>query len=80
MTLLDDRTFAHNDHFVAKVGDNVEIMTDQDDRKAGIPSDLVDKFENLSLHRHVQCAGRLVQNENGGMCGDGARNRSPLAL
>ena len=60
-------TGVHDRHPVAELGDDAEIMRDEDDRETPLPAQIVDQRQDLRLHGHVQRCGRLVGDDHVGV-------------
>ena len=78
--LLDDLAAAHHQHVVADVADHREVVADEDQPDAGVPSDVVEQVEDLGLDRHVERRHGLVEHEHPRRDGEGPRDRDALAL
>ena len=65
-TLLDHFAAVHHDDATAYVGDDAEVVADQDDRGAEIGVELAQEIEDLRLDRDVQRRRRLVGNSSMG--------------
>ena len=53
----------HHDHLVGHLSDDAEVVRDQDDRRAEFLLHAAEQPDDLRLHRHVECRGRLVGDE-----------------
>src|SRR6266550_9267486 len=52
VALLDDPARVHDEDTIGDVGDNAEVVRDQDDRGAEVALQVLDQLEDLSLNRH----------------------------
>ena len=50
----------HDCNAVCHLGDDAHIMTDEDNRCAGLLLQTADQSQDLGLHRNIQRRGRLV--------------------
>ena len=64
---------------VAEVGDDAEVVRDQDHRRAVLAHEAVEQREHLRLRRHVERGGRLVGDQHGRVVRDRDRDRDALA-
>ena len=53
-TALDDLTLRQDDHVVAKIFYDSDVVGDEDHREAQLVPDVEDQVEDLHLHGHVQ--------------------------
>ena len=79
-TGLDDHTVLHHGDVVGEVRDDTHVMGDQQDRAVQPVAQGAQQVEDLGLHRHVQCRGRLVGDQEGRVTGDRLRDHRALAL
>ena len=72
---FDNPALLHHGHAVAKVCDHAEIVGYED---VGEPVAVVQRsvVEDLGLHRHVECRGRLVQQQDARFEDQRARDRA----
>ncbi len=77
--LLDDLPGIHHQHARADVGDDAEIVADEDDGGAEFRVERPQKLENLRLDRHVQRGGRLVGDQQRGLVRQAHRQHDALA-
>jgi hypothetical protein len=64
VALLDDLAAAHHDHAVADVGDDAEVVRDDEQRHAVLLLQARTPAEHLGLHGHVERRGGLVGDED----------------
>ena len=76
--LLDDLAGVHDRHAVAHLGDDAEVVGDQDDRRPGLVAQVAHQVEDLGLDRHVERGRRLVGDEQLGLAGEGHRDHHAL--
>ncbi len=76
---LGDATGVHDHHPVAGLGDDREVVGDEDEREAELLAQLLEQLEDLGLDHHVQCGRRLVADDDGRVAGQGHRDHRPLA-
>ena len=60
---FDDFAVLHDDHAVAIVGDDAQVLRDQQHGRASAVRRLPHLIEELRLDRDVEAAGRLVRNQ-----------------
>ena len=77
--LLDHLPGIHHQHMIADLGDNPEIMRDEDHRRAGIPPKVAQKIENLRLNGHVERGCRLIRDDQRGITGERHGDHCALA-
>ena len=58
--VLHDPARVHHHHRVRGLGDDAEVVRDEDDADVELALDLLDQLEDLRLHRHVERGRRLV--------------------
>jgi hypothetical protein len=58
--LLDDAAGVHNRHAVAHLGHDAEVVSDEQQRHAGPPLEVLEHVEVLGLDGDVEVGGRLV--------------------
>ena len=61
---LDHAPCVHDDHAVGELGDQAEVVRDEDDRGVCLPLGRLDHLHDLSLDRHVERRRRLVGDEH----------------
>ena len=61
--VLDDLPFVHDADDVGDASDNAEIMCDEQKAHAEPCANAGKQFENLRLHGHVECRGRLIRDQ-----------------
>ena len=59
----------HHRHAVGGLGDHAHVVGDQHDRGAVLAAEFFQELDNLRLDRYVQCGGRLVGDDQLGLCG-----------
>jgi hypothetical protein len=79
-SLLDHLPGAHDRHPVAQLGDDGQVVADEQDGHAAGVTQLAQQLEHFGLHGHVQGAGRLVGQQHLGAQREGERDRDPLQL
>ena len=77
-SLLDQLTGIHHPHLVGDLGDDPEVMTDQQDGRAVVLAEPGDQTQYLSLDGDVQCGGRFVSDEYGWVIGQRCSDNDPL--
>src|SRR5207245_11507690 len=63
-TELDDAPGVHDRDPVGDVGDDTEVVRDQDNRRPEVVLELVEQLDDLRLDRHVERGGRLVGDQD----------------
>ena len=61
---LDHPAGVHHHHPVGDVGDDAEVVGDQDHREPALLVELLEQAEDLRLDRHVERRGRLVGDQH----------------
>src|SRR6266540_548611 len=77
--MLDDAPGVHDRYLVGELGDDAQIVRDQDDRRARFLAQRAHEVEDLRLDRHVECCGRLVGDKKVGLAGERHRDHDALA-
>lgn len=62
----------HHQHGVAHLGDDAQIVGDENDRQAEFFAAGCQQFENLGLNHHIESGRRLVGDDDFGVAGDQA--------
>ncbi len=75
---LDDLPRVHDDHAVGHLGDQSEVVRDQDRRGVRLVLCRLQHLENLRLDRDVKCGRRLVGDQQGRLVRDRHRNHRAL--
>ena len=70
----------HHDHLFAKLGDDTEVMGDEQDRRAGMALQVPDQPQDLLLHGDIERRGRLVRNDQLRLARKGDGDQDALAL
>ena len=78
-TLLRDAPGVHDHHPVAGLGDDREVVGDEDEGQAELLAQLLQQLQDLRLDHHVQGRRRLVADDDGRVAGQGHRDHRPLA-
>ena len=76
---LDDLAGVHDDHAVGQLGDQAEVVRDQDRRGVRLVLRLLQHLEDLRLDRHVERRRRLVGDQHGRLVRDRHRDHRALA-
>ena len=71
---------AQDKNFVGEIGDNTEIMRDQEHRHAACLLQALKQRENLRLYAHVERGRRLVGDQQAGISGKRHGDGDPLLL
>ena len=77
---LDDVSQVHHGDSIGNVADYREIVGDEDIRKVELFLQVLHQVHNLGLNGYIQCADRLVGNDNLGICRQGSSDADTLAL
>ena len=77
---LDLPTVPEDEHAVGDLGHDREVVTDEDERHPPLGDLPLQQVEHSGLHRHVERRRRLIGDEEGGVAGEGDRDRDALAL
>src|SRR6478735_11004622 len=80
LDLFNDFASFHDCDRAAHVGDDGQVMADEQIGQATIFPQIVQKIENFRLDRDIKCRGRLVEKQNGRIKNQGAGDRNTLAL
>ena len=70
-TVFDDLARIHDRHFVAHLGDDPQIVGDEDQRHAGVPLQVFEEVQILRLDGHIQVGGGLVGDDQFGAARQG---------
>ena len=76
---LDDAPGVHHGHSIAELGDDPEIVRDEDECQARLPLDLLQEAQILRLDRDVERGRGLVGDQQARLAGDRDRAGDPLA-
>ena len=68
------RPAVHDEDAVGDVGDDAEVVGDQDHRQAPLAVELLEQAQDLRLDRDVERGGRLVGDQHSGS------SESPIAI
>ena len=79
LALLHDLPLVHHDYSVGYLGDDAEIVRDEDDAYAQVVAQVAQQTEYASLHRHVQGGGWFVGEKNVRVGDQGHRDHGALA-
>ena len=75
---LDDAAVVHDGEPVAVLGDEAQVVGDQDKRRPSALAHLGEQVHDLRLHGHVQGGRWLVGDQEERVVGDGHRDHCPL--
>ena len=76
--LLDLAAGVHHEHAVGDLGDDAEVVGDQDDRRAEPLADVAQQVEDPRLDRHVERGRRLVGDQQLRVAGERHRDHHAL--
>ena len=76
---LDDPARVHHHHPLGDVGDDTDVVGDQDDRGAVIALEALHQLEDLRLDRDVECRRRLVGDQERRVARERHRDHHALA-
>ena len=76
---LDDLAGIHDVDPVAELGDDAEMVRDDDDDAVEVAAQLAQQMDDLRLHRHVERGGRLVGDQQAGIGEQRGGDGHPLA-
>ena len=76
--VLDDAAGVHDRYLVGELGDDAQIVRDQDDRRACFLAQHAHQVEDLRLDGHVERGGRLVGDKKVGLASERHRDHDPL--
>ncbi len=76
---LDDQAVVHDQHPVGDLGDDAEVVGDQDRRQAAFAVEPLEQGEDLGLHGDVERRRRLVGDQDLGLERQRHRDHRPLA-
>ena len=77
--LLDLAAGIHDDDALGHLGDDAEVVRDEDDGGAGLGLELAHEIEDLRLHGDVERGGRLVGDQQLGIAGERHGDHDALA-
>ena len=78
--LLDHAAVLHHDNAMRDLGDDAEIVRDEQDAGVAAFAQFLDEFQNLRLRGDVERGGRLVRDQQRGIEHQGGRDHDALAL
>ena len=78
--MLDDPAQIHDRHFGSDVFHHRKIVADEEISQSEVATQFRKQIEDLSLHRHVQGARRLVAHDDARLQHEGTRDRHTLPL
>ena len=76
--LLDDPPGVHHHHAVGDLGDDADVVRDQDDRRAELGLEPLDQLQDLGLDRDVERGRRLVGDQQVGVARERHRDHHAL--
>ena len=77
--LLGDPAGVHDQHPVARLGDDRQVVGDEDQRQAELVAEALEQLEDLGLDHDVEGGRRLVADDDRRVAGEGHRDHRPLA-
>ena len=77
---FDDLAEIHHQHAVAQQAHDVEVVADEQVAHAELVLELLQELQDHDLHRDVERRGRLVEDQQLGLDGDGAGDAHPRLL
>jgi hypothetical protein len=77
--LLDDPARVHDRHVVGLLGDDAEVVRDEEQRHAAALPQRAEQLEDLRLDRHVERRRRLVGDQHARLARDRDRDHDALA-
>ena len=77
---LDDPPREQHGYAVAHLGDECQVVRDEEDREPESGPQLDEHVEHLVAHRNVECGHRLIEDQRPRLAGQGARDGDALAL
>ena len=69
VVLLGHAAAVHHDHAIADLGDDPEVVGDEDDAHPEVAGDAAQQLEDLGLDHHVERGRRLVGDDHVGVAG-----------
>ena len=78
--VLDRFAVAHDQHVVAHLLDDGQVVGDEQIRQPHVALQLREQIEHMRLHRNIQRRSRFVEDQQLGLAGQGPRDAHPLAL
>ncbi len=79
-SLLDDLAGVHDRDVMGNLGDQSQVMRNEDRGEAELGLEIVQKLDDLLLDGHVQSGGGLVADDELGVAGQGHGDEHALAL
>ena len=77
--LLRHPTGVHDQHAVARLGDDRQVVGDEDQRQPELGAQLLEEAEDLRLDHDVEGGRRLVADDDGRVARERHRDHRPLA-
>jgi hypothetical protein len=76
--LLDNPSGVHHQHPMTDLGDDPQVVGDQDDAGPATGLQVAEQVEDLRLDRNVECRCRLVSDQDIRFAGKGHGDHDPL--
>ena len=76
---LGDPAGVHDHHPVARLGDDRQVVGDEDQRQPELVAERFEQLEDLGLDHDVERGRRLVADDERRVAGEGHRDHRPLA-
>ncbi len=76
--LLDEFSFEHNQNTIGKIGDDAEVVGDEEDGHAELITEIAKEIENLGLDGDIEGGGRFIGDEKFGLAGVGHGDHGTL--
>jgi len=76
--LLDEFSFEHNQNTIRKIGDDAEVVGDEEDRHAELIAEIAKEIENLGLDGDIEGGGGFIGDEKFGLAGEGHGDHGAL--
>ena len=78
--MLDHEAVLHHRDTIADLGRNAQVMGDEDHGNPELAAQVDQQFQDLSLHRDIECGHRLVGDQHGRLQRQRPGKPDPLTL
>ena len=76
--LLDEFSFEHNQNTIGEIGDDAEVVGDEEDGHAELITEIAKEVENLGLDGDIESGGGFIGDEKFGLAGEGHGDHGAL--
>jgi hypothetical protein len=76
--LLDEFSFEHNQNTIGEIGDDAEVVGDEEDGHTELIAEIAKEIENLGLDGDIKGGGGFIGNEEFGLAGQSHSDHGAL--